>query len=149
MATLESQFPDLNWGVTYFPVADNGGMNTSPTGDWAACITKDADVDAAGQVLAFLMNQENVTTYAKAIAKLPTRISSYDTLTEYDEYPRSLFKEQSMNTGHPRPRTPSYTVLSPGFSEAMMNIFTGADIKESLDELAADTDADFQKNYAN
>ena len=30
-----------------------------------------------------------------------------------------------------------------------MNIFTGADIKESLDELAADTDADFQKNYAN
>ena len=149
VATLESQFPDLNWGVTYFPVADNGGMNTSPTGDWAACITKDADVDAAGQVLAFLMNQENVTTYAKAIAKLPTRISSYDTLTEYDEYPRSLFKEQSMNTGHPRPRTPSYTVLSPGFSEAMMNIFTGADIKESLDELAADTDADFQKNYAN
>lgn len=149
VATLESQFPDLNWGVTYFPVADNGGINASPTGDWAACITKDADLEAAGQVMAFLMNQENVTTYAKAIAKLPTRASSYETLTEYDEYPRSLFKEQSMNTGHPRPRTPSYTVLSPGFSEAMMNIFTGADIKESLDELAADTDADYEKNYGN
>lgn len=148
VATLKAQFPDLNWGVTYFPVADNGGINTSPTGDWAACITKNADADAAGVVLAYLMNQENVTTYAKAIAKLPTRASSYDVLTEYDEYPYSIFKEQSLNTGHPRPRTPSYTVLAPGFSKAMMNIFTGADIKESLDQVAADYDKDYQKNYA-
>lgn len=148
VATLESQFPDLNWGVTYYPVADNGGINTSPTGDWAACITKNADADAAGEVLAYLMNQENVTTYAQAISKLPTRASSYDTLTEYDEYPRSIFKEQSLSTGHPRPRTPSYTVLAPGFSKAMMNIFTGADIKESLDQVAADYDKDYQKNYA-
>ena len=81
-------------------------------------------------------------------SKLPTRASSYDTLTEYNEYPRSLFKEQSLNTGHPRPRTPGYTVLSPGFSEAMMNMFTGADVKESLDQLAADFDSNYQKNYA-
>lgn len=53
-----------------------------------------------------------------------------------------------MNTGHPRPRTPGYTVLSPGFSEAMMNMFTGADVKESLDQLAADFDSNYQKNYA-
>lgn len=89
-----------------------------------------------------------LTEKAQAIAKLPTRASSYDTLTEYNEYPRSLFKEQSLNTGHPRPRTPGYTVLSPGFSEAMMNMFTGADVKESLDQLAADFDSNYQKNYA-
>ena len=148
VATLEQSFPDLNWGVTYFPVADNGGINTSPTGDWAACITRNADEEAAGVVISYLMNKENVTSYAQAIAKLPTRASSYDTLTEYNEYPRSLFKEQSLNTGHPRPRTPGYTVLSPGFSEAMMNMFTGADVKESLDQLAADFDSNYQKNYA-
>jgi fructooligosaccharide transport system substrate-binding protein len=147
VATLETSFPDLNWGVTYFPVADNGGINASPTGDWAVCMTKNADADAAGKVVAYLLNQENVTTYAEAVAKLPTRISSYETLTIYDEYPRSLFKEQSLNTGHPRPRTPGYTVLSPGFSEAMINIFTGAGIKESLDEVAADFDSNYQKNY--
>ena len=148
VATLEQSFPDMNWGVTYFPVADNGGINASPTGDWAACITKNGDREAAGDVISYLMNKENVTSYAQAIAKLPTRASSYDTLTEYNEYPRSLFKEQSLNTGHPRPRTPGYTVLSPGFSEAMMNIFTGADVKESLDQLAADFDSNYQKNYA-
>lgn len=147
VATLETSFPDLNWGVTYFPVADDGGINASPTGDWAAAITKNADEKAAGEVLAYLMNQENVTSYAKAIAKLPTRTSSYDTLTEYSDYPRSVIKEQSMETGHPRPRTPGYTILSPGFSEAMMNIFTGADVQESLDKVATDYDSDYQKNY--
>lgn len=147
VATLENSYPDLNWGVTYYPVAENGTA-TSPTGDWAATITKDAaDTDAAGTVLAWLMNQENVATYAQAIAKLPTRESAYDMLTEYDEYPRSLFKEQSLNTGTPRPVTPSYSVLSSGFSDAMLNIFTGADIKTELNQLAADYDEDFNSNY--
>lgn len=148
IATLENEYPNLNWGVTYFPVADNGGINTSPTGDWCAAITKTADADAAGEVLNFLMNAENITSYAKAIAKLPTRISSYETLTEYDEYPRSIMKEQSLNTGSPRPRTPSYTVLSTDFSEAMLNIFSGSDVKESLDKVAQEFDKDYQKNYA-
>lgn len=150
VATLENGYPDLNWGVTYFPVADNNGKQTSPTGDWAACITKDSDnVEAAGKVVAYLMNKENVTTYAKAIAKLPTRSSSYDSLPEFEEYPRSVFKEQSMETGTPRPRTPGYTVLSPGFSQAMMNIFTGAEIQESLDKVVNDFESDYEKNYSN
>lgn len=149
VATLTNEYPDMNWGVTYFPVSDKTGTHVSPTGDWAACVTKDCEnADAAKEVMNFLLSKDNVTSYAKAIAKLPTRASSYETLTEYDTYPRSLFKEQSLETGHPRPRTPSYTVLSPGFSEAMMNIFTGVDVKEALDELAADFDEDYEKNYA-
>ena len=69
-------------------------------------------------------------------------------MTEYNEYPRSLFKEQLMETGHPRPRTPSYSVLSAEFSEALLNIFTGVDTKEALDAAAAATDKDYNKYYA-
>lgn len=149
VGTLEKDYPDLNWGVTYFPVADDGGIPTSPTGDWAAAVTKDVqDIDAASEVMNFLFSSDNVATYAQAIAKPPTRTSSYDMLPEYDEYPRSLFKEQLMETGHPRPRTPSYTVLSPGFSEAMVNIFTGIDPKEALDQVAEETDKDYNRYYA-
>ncbi len=149
VATLEKDYPDLNWGVTYFPVADNGGILTSPTGDWAASVTKDVqDMDAVKEVMNFLFSKENVTTYAQAISKPPTRVSSYDVLTEYDEYPRSIFKEQLMETGHPRPRTPSYSVLSAGFSEAMLNIFTGVDAKTALDEAAAAMDKDYKKYYS-
>jgi fructooligosaccharide transport system substrate-binding protein len=53
-----------------------------------------------------------------------------------------------METGHPRPRTPSYSVLSAEFSEAMLNIFTGVDAKQALDEAAAATDKDYNKYYA-
>lgn len=149
VATLENDYPDLNWGVTYFPVADDGGTLTSPTGDWVASVTKNAqDLEAAKEVMNFLFSEENVTTYAKSISKPPTRKSSYDVLTEYNEYPRSLFKEQLMETGHPRPRTPSYSVLSAEFSEAMLNIFTGVDAKEALDAAAAATDKDYNKYYA-
>lgn len=149
VATLEKDYPDLNWGVTYFPVADNGGTPTYPTGDWAAAVTRDTqDREAVQEVMNYLFSEDNVTTYAKAISKPPTRQSSYEVLTEYNEYPRSLFKEQLMETGHPRPRTPSYSVLSAGFSEAMVNIFTGVDPKEALDKVAEDTDKDYNKYYA-
>lgn len=149
VATLERDYPNLNWGVTYFPVADNGGIATSPTGDWAASVTKDAqDKEAVKEVMQFLFSKDNVTTYAEAISKPPTRTSSYDVLTEYNEYPRSIFKEQLMETGHPRPRTPSYSVLSSGFSEAMLNIFTGVDAQEALDKAAEATDKDYNKYYA-
>lgn len=148
VATLEKDYPDLNWGVTYFPVADDNGIPTSPTGDWAASVTKDVqDIDAVKEVMQFLFSKENVTTYAQAISKPPTRTSSYEILTEYNEYPRSIFKEQLMETGHPRPRTPSYSVLSAGFSEAMLNIFTGVDAQEALDKAAEATDKDYNKYY--
>ena len=49
----------------------------------------------------------------------------------------------------PRPRTPSYSVLSASYAEAMVNIFTGVDPQEALDEVAEKTDRDYQKYYAN
>lgn len=146
--TLNNEYPDLNWGVTYFPVADDG-TPSSPTGDWTMTITVDSqDPEAAAAALNFLTSKENAASYADAQGKPPARKSSYDVLSQYDEMPMAIFKEQLLNTGRARPRTPSYTVLSPQISEAMMNIFTGADVRESLDKAAEAFDKDFEKNYA-
>lgn len=148
IVTLNNEYPDLNWGVTYFPVAD-GGTPSSPTGDWTMTITKDSEDPAAAAIaLNYLTSRENAATYADAQGKPPARKSSYDILTQYDEMPMSIFKEQLLNSGHARPRTPSYTVLSPQISEAMLNIFTGADVQESLDRAAQTFDKDYEKNYA-
>ena len=147
VSVLNSQYPDLEYGITYFPVAP-GGKATSPTGDWSYGITKNAqNMEAAAEALNWLTNRENAAAYARAIAKPPARKSGFEMLTQFNEYPQSVFKEQLLNTGTPRPRTPSYTVLSPRFSEAMMNIFTGADIKESLDAVAKAVDDDYNRNY--
>lgn len=148
IATM-AEYPDVNWGITYFPVANNGGIATSPTGDWALTITKDAkNVEAAAAALNWLNSKEATIKYAKAIAKPPSRKSAFDAMTEYNEYPQSIIKEQLLNTGTPRPRTPVYTFLSPQFSAAMMDIFTGADIKQTLDAVAKKVDEEYEYSYS-
>ena len=80
--TLNNEYPDLNWGVTYFPVADDG-TPSSPTGDWTMTITVDSqDPEAAAAALNFLTSKENAASYADAQGKPPARKSSYDVLSQ-------------------------------------------------------------------
>ena len=58
VSVLNSQYPDLEYGITYFPVAP-GGKATSPTGDWSYGITKNAqNMEAAAEALNWLTNPE-------------------------------------------------------------------------------------------
>lgn len=136
VATLEAS-ADFEWGVTYYPINDDTKTAVSPCGDWSAAISKDCqNVDAAGEFLQWLMNTDNVATYAAAIAKPATRTSAYDTdaMAEYKEGVRALFVEQLENTAVPRPRTPSYATFSAAYAEAMTNIFSDASSNEEVDE---------------
>ncbi len=152
---------DFDWGVTYYPVSDSTKKAVSPCGDWSAAISKDCkNVDAAGQFLQWLINSENTATYAAAIAKPATRNSSYENpaMAEYAEGPRAMFVEQLQNTAVPRPRTPSYSVFSTKYAEAMTNIFSEAAsshtvdtayIQSELDAVAAAFKEDYDMYYAN
>lgn len=146
IADLEKS--DLNWGVSYYPVS-NDGKAVSPTGDWTAAVTKDCeDQDSAKQVLQYLMSTDNVADYASAIAKPASRTSSYDKMTGWDEGARKLFLWQLQNTGVARPRTPSYSVLSQGFATAILNVFSGSDAQTELDTVASDFQDDYDTYYA-
>ena len=159
VATLEKS-ADFDWGVTYYPVNDDTKKAVSPCGDWSAAISKDCEnVDAAGEFLAWLMNTDNVATYAAAIAKPATRVSAYDTdaMADYKEGPRALFKEQLENTAVPRPRTPSYATFSAAYAEAMTNIFSDASsagevdtdyVQSELDTVAETFTEDYETYYA-
>lgn len=135
-AVLEES-AEFDWGVTYYPVNDDTKEAVSPCGDWAAAVSKDCEnPEAAGKFLQWLMNTDNVASYAAAIAKPATRISAYDTeeMAEYKEGVRAVFKEQLENTAVPRPRTPSYATFSSAYAEAMTNIFSDASSNEEVDE---------------
>ncbi|XME02301.1 ABC transporter substrate-binding protein [Lachnospiraceae bacterium C1.1] len=159
VATL-TENADFDWGVTYYPVADDTKKAVSPCGDWSAAISKDCkNVEAAGKFMQWLMNTENVATYAAAIAKPATRNSSYDdpAMADYKEFPLSLMVDQLNNTAVPRPRTPSYASFSTKYAEAMTNIFSAAAsdhtvdeayIKEQLDSVASDFAEDYNTYYA-
>lgn len=135
VATLEAN-ADFEWGVTYYPVNDDTKEAVSPCGDWSAAISKDCEnVDAAGEFLQWLMNTDNVATYAAAIAKPAARSSAYDNeaMAEYNDGARALFVEQLENTAVPRPRTPSYATFSSAYAEAMTNILSDAATEEEVD----------------
>ncbi len=152
---------DFDWGVTYYPVSDNTKKAVSPCGDWSAAISKDCqNVDAAGQFLQWLVNTENTATYAAAIAKPATRNSAYDdpAMAEYADEPLAMIVEQLQNTAVPRPRTPSYSVFSTKYAEAMTNIFSEAAsthtvdteyIQSELDGVSAAFQEDYDMYYAN
>ena len=160
VATLEAN-ATFDWGVTYYPVADDTHKAVSPCGDWSAAISKDCEnVEATGEFLKWLMNTENVASYADAIAKPATRASAYDEecMASYAEGPRALFVEQLQNSAAPRPRTPSYATFSTDYAEAMSNIFSEAAstkavdetyIKEQLDSVADSFAEDYNTYYAN
>lgn len=148
VATLENSYPDLNWGVTYFPVAENGKA-TSPTGDWTYSITKNAkDPEAAAAVIEFLTRDENLVKYAEAYMMPPATKSAFEACGIYDEGANALFKEQLYTTGTARPRTPVYPTLTARFAESMINIFTGADVQEELDSVAEKVDQEYESTYA-
>lgn len=160
VAVLEEN-ATFDWGVTYYPVADDTKKAVSPCGDWSAAISKDCEnVEAAGEFLSWLMNTENVASYADAIAKPATRASAYEeeAMAAYAEGPRAMFVEQLQNTAAPRPRTPSYATFSTDYAEAMTNIFAEAAssktvdesyIKEQLDSVADSFAEDYNTYYAN
>ena len=54
-------------------------------------------------------------------------------------------KEQLFEAAVPRPKTPVYTVLTSKFAEAMLDIFTGSDAKESLDAVASYVDDEYAR----
>lgn len=146
IADLEAS--ELNWGISYFPVSDDGKA-ASPTGDWSAAISKNCEnKDAAGEFLQWLMSPDNVATYASAIAKPASRTSAYDKMEGWDEGAKKLILWQLQNTGVARPVSPSYSVLSTDFASGLLNIFSGADAKAELDKVAQGFDENYQTYYA-
>lgn len=145
IAGIEKNYPDLNWGVTYMPKPDNGVM-AAPCGSWTVGITRDCkDPEAAFVALDFLTNSESTRVYMDESGFPGARISNYQDNKKWDSEPLNAFKTQLFEAAVPRPRTPVYTVLSPKFSETMLDIFTGSDPKESLDALAEFVDAQYVK----
>ena len=91
-----------------------------------------------------MTNSESTRLYGEVGGYPPARKSAYE-IIPVDEYPYSLAKEQLFEAAVPRPKTPVYTVLTSKFAEAMLDIFTGSDAKESLDAVASYVDDEYAR----
>ncbi len=143
-----ASYPDLDWGLTYYPASDDGVLKC-PTGSWALAITsKASDPDGAWLFLDWMTNTEGNMAGCTASGYLPNRHSSAEALPSYNEYPRNVFVEMLSACGAPRPRTPEYALLSSQFTTAITDALTGVDIQTKLDEGAKIVDDDYAMNYS-
>lgn len=144
---IQKSYPDLKWGITYYPTSSKTKKVVAPSGDWCWGITSGSkNAEAAAKLIAHLTSPESVEKYCTAINKPPSRVSILDKLDVYKKLPMSIIKDQVINAAHPRPISTSYPVLSKEFAAAMGDIRTGADIKSALDQVAQRFDEDIKKN---
>ncbi|MFD1774414.1 ABC transporter substrate-binding protein [Paenibacillus rhizophilus] len=141
-------YPDLEWGITYFPKKP-GGIQTAPSGSWAVGVSGDTKhPKEAAEVIKWITNKDSSTQLAQAISMPASRKSAFESLTEYNELPLRIIKEQVTGVSHARPVTPAYPVLTQKFAEALTDIMVGADVKKSLDNVASTFDDEYKRNFA-
>lgn len=148
ISMLQNQYPDLKWGVTYYPVS-NDRKEATPTGSWTIGMTKSAeDREGAYALLNYMTNKEANLSGSPASGYLPARYSSTEELTQYREEPYRVFMEQLENNGAPRPRTAVWTTLNSTYNSAISDIILGSDPKKKLDEAARAVDQEYEMNFA-
>ncbi|MFC5449300.1 extracellular solute-binding protein [Paenibacillus aestuarii] len=142
-------YPDLEWGITYFPRSASGSLS-SPSGSWAIGVSTDSKHPMeAAEVVKWMTNKDSSAQLAKANSMPASRKSAYDSLPEYNDLPMRVIKEQVTTVSHARPVTPAYPVLTQKFAEALTDIMMGADVKKSLDGVASSYDDEFKRNFKN
>ena len=105
-ATLESNYPDFEYGVTYYPANAKTKEVVSPSGDWCWGVTSGSeDEEAAAELVKFLTNEDSVKEFSKVSGKPGSRTSVIESTEEYNTLPKSVLKDQVLNTAHPRPLT--------------------------------------------
>jgi fructooligosaccharide transport system substrate-binding protein len=138
-------YPDTEWGITYYPRSPEGEQ-VSPSGDWNWGISTDTEhKEETATLLNYVLNKDNVIKLANAYNKPASRLSSFEEMTEWNEAPLNILKDQVLNTAHPRPSTSSYPVLSTKYGQAVQNIFLGGDVQDELDKVAKEVDEEIKR----
>jgi fructooligosaccharide transport system substrate-binding protein len=137
----------LQWGLTYFP-KKSGGIQSAPSGGWALAVSSQSkNPDEAVTVLKFLTDKDASAEFARVSGDPTNRKSAFEKLTEYQDMPLKVIKDQVTHVSHPRPVTPFYPVLTHNFAIAMFDIMMGSDVKKSLDEVAKSFDREYKRNF--
>lgn len=121
---LNNDYPDFEYGVTYYPASAKTKKVVSPSGDWCWGVTSGSEnQEGAAELVKFLTNKDSVKEYCDMIDKPASRISVLESNESYNEYPRNILKDQVTKTAHTRPLTTSYPVFTKEFSSWQCKIY--------------------------
>src|SRR5436309_7261624 len=131
------------------PAPNLGNGAKTGMGSWNWGITSSCKTpDAAWKVLNFILSPKEIARMTNANGAVPARKSAIVQSKLYaPNGPLYVFVQQlQIGIAEPRPITPAYPTITSAFTEAVVNIADGADVKEELDKAVQKIDQDIKDN---
>jgi multiple sugar transport system substrate-binding protein len=146
-------YPDysaaLGDNLVLIPMPKFGEKAATGMGSWNWGITAScAQKDGAWELLAFMLNADNVKAFADASGAVPALKSVLEADERYAEGGplHVYFQQLTMGVAVPRPQTPAYPVITKAFAAAVDEISKGGDVQEALDKAVDTIDSDLKQN---
>src|SRR6266496_3720461 len=147
--TYESNRQALDDNLLVLPAPNLGKGAKTGMGSWNWGLTSSCKTpDAAWQVLNFILSPSEIARMTNANGAVPARKSVIAQSQLYAANgPLHVFALQLLGgIAEPRPITPAYPTITSAFSEAVVNIVAGFDVKTELDKAAQKINQDIQDN---
>lgn len=134
---------DFNWGTTIVP----RGRTLFSHGSAAGFVVSNTTEHPAEAMafLAYIHNDANRLLWADARGSIPARISLFELMPRYEEYPRSMLKQIILEHAYAPPQTPGYSEYKSIMDQAIKDIALGADPAETLHDAAQRIDQELAK----
>jgi len=147
--TYESDRQALDDNLLVLPAPNLGKGAKTGMGSWNWGITSSCKtLDAVWQVLNFILSPHEIAQMTNANGAVPARKSVIAQSQLYaSKGPLHVFALQLLGgIAEPRPITPAYPTITSAFSNAVVNIVAGFDVKTELDKAAQKINQDIQDN---
>lgn len=122
VATLNTQYKNMKWGVLPYPVSPKTKKLVSPTGSWQYAMSSAAkNKKAAGALINFLVAKKQMYKTDTAIGALPARKSVADEMNKHADAATKFLIKQNQVSGHARPVLINYPQVTRTFAETVQD----------------------------
>jgi multiple sugar transport system substrate-binding protein len=128
------------------PLPDFGNGVKTPNGTWIMSISRNANKEAAGKFISFVLKDQDFLKDHEAIGGYPALKSWIAQYPLYAESGRMAVATEQSKVAIARVTHPAYPIITSAFMKAFDDILNGEDVKDALDDAADDIDDDIEDN---
>jgi len=143
---FEPIFAAMGDDLVPMPLPNFGNGTVTPNGTWILSISKNANKEAAGKFISFVLKDEGFLKDSEVIAAYPALKSWVAKYPLYAESGTMAVAAEQSNVAVARPTHPAYPIITSAFMKAFDDILNGADVKSALDGAADIIDDDIEDN---
>lgn len=122
ISSMSRYAPDLNYGITYIPAAEEGGESVTWAGGWSMVIPQGAqEPEAAFEFMRYITGEPGQRVYSKETQHMPTIKSLQDDASLFDE--RHQFFTELLSTAQNRPALPVGALYWDELTSAYENVY--------------------------